>query len=71
MLVKDIYQSVAFSVIMGGCVYAIGLININLYLLFAVQVIAGVCIYAGLAIVTKNSNFKAIINLIKDKSKTD
>ena len=71
MLVKDIYQSVAFSVIMGGCVYAIGLININLYLLFAIQVIAGVCIYAALAIVTKNSNFKAIINLIKDKSKTE
>ncbi len=65
MMVKDIYQSVLFYVIMCLCVHFIGLINFNMYALFAVQVIAGVGIYVGLALIMKNNNFKALLNMIK------
>ena len=67
MMVKDIYKSVLLCVIMGACVYAVGLLQINLYLLFLIQVIVGVGVYAGLAFITKNENFRALINLIKEK----
>lgn len=67
MLFKDIYQTLIMCILMGAAVYFIGTLNYNLILLFVIQVIVGVAIYAGLAAVTKNSNFKALLELVKGR----
>ncbi|MBE6045181.1 MAG: lipopolysaccharide biosynthesis protein [Clostridiales bacterium] len=70
MLVKDIYKTILLCILMGACVYAIGMIGWNMYLLFVIQVIVGMGVYAGAAFVTKNENLQALINLIKEKKRS-
>ena len=70
MLVKDIYKTILLCILMGACVYAIGMIGWNMYLLFVIQVIVGIGVYAGAAFVTKNENLQALNNLIKEKKRS-
>lgn len=62
---KDILPTLLIGSIMGIVVYLVGLININIYLLVAIQVLAGVIIYTALSFVTKNESFTYILDVAK------
>ena len=65
--VKDISLYLFFCIIMSVLIYLIGLININIYLSLFLQIIAGICIYTGLALLFKCDDFFYLINLLKGK----
>lgn len=63
----DILPSVWMSIIMAIIVYLFGKIPLNAYISFGIQIILGVTIYFILSWITKNSELKYLINLIKRK----
>lgn len=68
--IKDILSSFFMSIIMFLCVYWMNYIRLNMYMLISMQVMAGVVIYGGLAIITKNESLNYIKeNVMKKLSK--
>ena len=65
--IKDCSAALFMSSIMGLVVYCIGLINLNVFLLLVLQVIAGGVIYIVLSVWTKNTSFDAIKELLLSK----
>lgn len=55
--IKDITPSVLLSGVMGAAVWSLSLLNINLYLLIAIQVVAGVILYFLLSYLFKIEPF--------------
>lgn len=72
--VKDILPYMLTSMVMAIVVYLVGLIKINVYLLFIVQIALGVIIYVSISYIFKFEAFKFALDLIKKifkkKSKT-
>ena len=62
---KDIIPSALLSLIMGATVFLLGLIKMNVYLLFALQILLGVTVYVALSYITNNENFVFLINYAK------
>lgn len=67
---KDISKSFTISLIMLVLVYLMNYININIYLLLILQVVAGILIYIGISYIMKNESLNYIIDTIKNKFKT-
>jgi len=65
--IKDISLYLFFCIIMSVLIFLIGLININIYLSLFLQIIAGIGIYVGLALLFKCDDFFYLINLLKGK----
>lgn len=63
---KDLLPNLIISVAMGVGVYFMKFIPINIYLLLVLQVLAGILIYFGLSILTRNKNFIYLINTGKE-----
>ena len=63
--IKDIIPNLSISFIMALCVWLIGFLDLPIILLFLFQIIAGIVIYIGLSILTKNESFEYVINLIR------
>lgn len=63
---KDLLPNLIISVVMGVGVYFMKFISINIYLLLVLQVLAGILIYFGLSILTRNKNFIYLINTGKE-----
>ena len=61
----DILPSLVMSIIMAAVVYLFGKIPMNIYVSFGLQIILGIVIYFVLSLITKNSELKYFINLIK------
>lgn len=68
---SDISETLLIGLIMGGIVYAIGLIKINIIIIFIFQILAGFVCYLGLSIVTKNKSYlflkEKILNIFRKK----
>ena len=63
---KDIVPSILLSLVMGICVYLIGiLLPIPTVLLLLVQVLIGGAVYIGLSVVFKIDTFYYILKLVK------
>ncbi|MBR4287503.1 MAG: lipopolysaccharide biosynthesis protein [Clostridia bacterium] len=65
MQLKDILPSLIMSLVMFGAVYPISLLNINVWLMLIIQVVAGAIIYVALSAIFKVESFKYILNMIK------
>ena len=65
MQLKDILPSLIMSLVMFGAVYPISLLNINVWLMLIIQVVAGVAIYIALSAIFKVESFRYILSLIK------
>lgn len=67
----DILPSVCMSLVMAVIVYFFGKIPMNAYISFGVQIILGIIVYFALSLITKNSELKYFINLIKKKKEVN
>ncbi len=65
MQLKDILPSLVMSLVMFGAVYPISLLNINVWLMLTIQVVAGAVIYIALSAIFKLESFKYILSLLK------
>ncbi|WP_288222139.1 lipopolysaccharide biosynthesis protein [uncultured Clostridium sp.] len=64
--IKDIIPSLTLSIIMGGIVYMILLLNITPYLTLLLQIIIGAIIYLGLSKIFKVESYEYIIYTVKE-----
>ena len=65
MQLKDILPSLIMSLVMFGAVYPISLLNINVWLMLIIQVVAGAIIYVALSAIFKVESFKYILSILK------
>lgn len=63
--IKDLLPTIIISLIMGAVVWALSLININLFLLLVIQVLVGVVIYFGLSYLFKLEAFLYLLRYFK------
>lgn len=64
---KDICPALILSLIMFGVVYAFNLLNLGIVVTLLFQILAGVLLYLGLSIATKNKAFWMLIETIKNR----
>lgn len=62
---KDMFSSLALSLMMGVCVLMIGKMNAPILVVLIIQIVLGGCIYVGLAVVTKNESFNYLLDVLK------
>lgn len=65
--IRDIMPALLLSIAMGAVVLAISFIKLNVILVLIIQILAGICIYVGGAILFKVESFGYILNLIRRK----
>lgn len=66
---KDILPSFILSLIMGGIVYSIQFLGLNVWITLFVQLTVGVVIYVGSAYILKMECFLYLLNTVKDLRK--
>lgn len=64
-LFMDILPNFIISVVMCVIVSLMNKIKLNIYLLFALQIVIGILLYLLLSVLTKNSNFEYVLNTIR------
>lgn len=64
---KDTFSIFAIAVIMGIAVFLVGKIDLNVFVSFGLQIVVGVIVYAGLALVLKLEPAMYIIDFLKKK----
>lgn len=64
--IKDILPSIFLSSLMGGVVYVLGLIEMNIYFKIVLQIIAGICFYFGIAKILHFERLEYLIQTIKE-----
>ena len=57
----------AVAIVMGVVVYLVGLIDMNAFLTFGLQIVVGIAVYAGLSLMLKLEPAMYIIDFIKKK----
>lgn len=67
---KDIVRPLCMCVVMLVVVLLVGMLPLNKVLLLVIQVCAGVLVYVGLSVVTKNKEFRQVLGLIKNYLRT-
>ena len=65
MQISDLLLNFITSIVMGCVVYAMGFLNLSIYILFVLQIITGVLLYVALSFVTRNPSMKYLISSIK------
>lgn len=63
---KDVLVNIIPALIMGVCVYPISLLHLPNVVLLVLQVFAGVVVYFGLSLITKNASFRFSWNYVKN-----
>lgn len=63
----DLFPNLLISVIMAIIVYFVGNIDLPLFIKLVLQLFVGVIVYVILSIITKNSNFKYLIETAKER----
>lgn len=63
--IMDMLPSIILSVIMCVVVLLIGMLEINLYLLLFIQVLAGILVYVGLSMLFKLECFQYVLDILK------
>ena len=66
----DLLPNFILATIMGVVVYCIGLLNLNIVLLLILQILSGIIVYIILSLITQNTTFKYLLNLIFHLFKT-
>ena len=61
----DILPNLLIAVIMGVCVISMGQLNLSPFLLLILQIATGAILYVVLSIITRNSNFTYMLNILK------
>ncbi|MFY3792725.1 lipopolysaccharide biosynthesis protein [Ureibacillus sp. MALMAid1270] len=64
---KGVIPTLLISLSMGAIVYSIKFIGLSSFLTLMIQVVTGVIIYVGLAIVFKNKSFTDLLSLFKTR----
>ena len=67
---KDIMPALLISFMMGCCVYLVGLIKINCFLLIVIQIVVGVTVYFLLANLFKLEAYNYCISIVKNYRKS-
>jgi hypothetical protein len=67
MQIMDLLPNFLLLILMGVVVYLVGIIKFSVSLLLLIQVIVGMVTYVTLSLITKNSNLKYLLDLIKEK----
>ena len=63
--ILDICPALLMSLIMYMIVYMVGQINLNINVSFILQICTGIIVYLILCLVTKNREFKYMVNFFK------
>lgn len=72
MQVLDMLPQILLSLFMGGCVFAFGLIPMNMILSLVIQVLLGIVIYFAGSVLFKIDSFAYLLTLVKSlKSKKE
>ena len=61
----DLFTNFATACIMGGIVYVMKYINLNMYLLTLIQILTGIIIYFGINLLIRNKNLFYLIDTVK------
>lgn len=69
--ILDITPAILISFVMGICVYLIGRLQLNLYLLIILQITIGILVFILLSVITKNKSFKYILEFVSKNKKID
>lgn len=65
--IADLLPNLSIALIMGIVVYLVDYVQTGLFAKVIIQMLVGALSYVGLSIVTKNSSFKYLLNVIKEK----
>lgn len=68
-MIKDILPSAVISLCMGIIVYFIGMIPMNIYIVFVLQIFTGALFYVGLSFIFKLDSFTFLFNSVKNTIK--
>ena len=63
---KDILPNILLAAVMGGCVFAVGLIGLPDWATLLIQVALGAALYAGLSAATKNESYRYLLDVLKN-----
>lgn len=63
---KDILPNILLAAVMGGCVFAVGLIGLPDWATLLIQVVLGAVLYAGLSAATKNESYRYLLDVLKN-----
>ena len=61
----DVAKNILPAVIMGACVYPISFLKLPVYFELILQMVAGVAVYIGLSVITKNDSFYYLLKYLK------
>jgi O-antigen/teichoic acid export membrane protein len=64
--IRDILPNILLAAVMGGCVFAVGLIGLPNWATLLVQVVLGAALYAGLSMATKNESYRYLLDVLKN-----
>jgi hypothetical protein len=65
LLFKDIAPTLVINLLMGGCVYLISLIELQIVFSLVLQIITGVLTYIVASVISKNENFSYCVQLAR------
>ena len=64
--IRDILPNILLAAVMGGCVFAVGLIGLPDWATLLIQVALGAALYAGLSTATKNESYRYLLDVLKN-----
>lgn len=64
--IRDILPNILLAAVMGGCVFAVGLIGLPDWATLLIQVALGAALYAGLSAATKNESYRYLLDVLKN-----
>ena len=64
--IRDILPNILLAAVMGGCVFAVGLIGLPDWATLLIQVVLGAALYAGLSMATKNESYRYLLDVLKN-----
>ena len=64
--IRDILPNILLAAVMGGCVFAVGLIGLPDWATLLIQVVLGAALYAGLSMTTKNESYRYLLDVLKN-----
>lgn len=62
---SDVLPNLIIAIIMGGVVLALNQLNISVVSLFCLQIIVGIVVYILLSIITRNENFRYLLEYMR------
>ncbi len=66
---KDILPGIGLAVVMGGCIYFVGLFPLPIILILIIQVVSGALIYITLSAVLHLESFEYLLKILKSNFK--